>query len=419
MSSVLKLAFVLLSALPLMGQGKRLWVLRPSGEMVEYDAATFAVKRTVKVPPEASKSPQNLVVNHLGQMLFAPTASLPLSESDAQISHKVWFWNGQSAITFDQGVTRETAQRGSNLAITESAPQPYLSVDGNHIFWFDNRARRLQREEMDLSTTNTWEAWRTDLSGSSRADLASSMLPACRCPTASCEETCPYGEVWVPQNGVEKFFLLTHFVAGQSQPAYKASFVYKEEAGAWKATSLASPLQRILDAASGGDVIVEAIPDTGCCGWSNQSNDQTLLLDHGKTVTIFDEQAAFSNSDYDVTFYTASAWLSPELESVAMTIVATAEPNQPVQLAEEGQASPEELQHIRKALAELPAVEVKSLGDSPHRLAFLPHATAVGWISGKEILIIENHLLVAYNAAAGTRRRSSIHVEDVAHVFLR
>jgi hypothetical protein len=104
---------------------------------------------------------------------------------------------------------------------------------------------------------------------------------------------------------------------------------------------------------------------------------------------------------------------------VALTIVATSQPNTPIQLAEQGQANPEESQRIRKALLDLPAVEVKSAEDSPHRIAFLPHATLVGWISSKEILIVEGRLLVAYNVASGVRRKSNIRVEDVAHVFLR
>jgi hypothetical protein len=128
---------------------------------------------------------------------------------------------------------------------------------------------------------------------------------------------------------------------------------------------------------------------------------------------------AYKNPDYDVSFYTENGKLSPGLGSVAFTIVATSKPNVPIQLAEQGQADPEESQRIRKALLDLPAVEVKSVEDSPRRIALLPHAMLVGWISEKEILIVEGHLLVAYNVANGTRRKSNIRVEDAAHVFLR
>ena len=164
---------------------------------------------------------------------------------------------------------------------------------------------------------------------------------------------------------------------------------------------------------------MEAIPDTACCGWENESDDKTLLHRQGKTLTVFDEQATYKNPDYDVSFYTENGKLSPDLSSVALTIVGTSQPNKPIQLAEQGQANPEESQRIRKALLDLPAVEVKSVEDSPRRVAFLPHATLVGWISPKEILIVEGHLLVAYNVATGARRKSNIRVDDAAHVFLR
>jgi hypothetical protein len=410
---------ILLFVLPSMGQGKRLWALRAGGEMVEYDPGTFTAKQTVKAPAEAAQSPQHLSVNHLGQILFAPTVTLPLAEGDAEAVHKVWFWNGRAATTIEMDVTRATVKEGSNSVITETAPVPYLCADGKYLLWFANQARRLQREEVDLSTVTTWQFWRTDLSGSIREELTSFKFPDCHCTTGSCEETCPYGLVWVPEDGVGKFFLLTQFVAGQTQPAYRASSRYQAEEGKWIANPVSPPLRRVLDAASDGNVIVEAIPDTGCCGWVNQSDDQTLLRSYGKATTVFDEQETFKNLDYDVSFYTSNARLSPEVGYVAMSVLSTAQANKPIQLAQEGQANPEESQHIRKALADLPAVEVKSLEDRPRRVAYLPHATLVGWINEKEVLIVESHLLVSYNVATGARRKSSVRVEDAAHVFLR
>lgn len=402
----------------LAAQNKRLWVLRAPGQAVEYDAATFAEKQTVKVPAEAVASPQNFSVNRLGQMLFAAPVSLPLPEGDLGAERKVWFWDGRTATSLSREVARTTSTAGSNLAITESAPVPYLSADGAHLYWFSNQSRRLQRDSVDLSSKTTWLSWRTDLAGAGREDAASMTLPDCSCPTGSCEESCPYGEVWIPDDGVGKFFLLTRFVSGKVQPLYKATSLYEENAGKWAATPLDPPLRRVLDAASAG-AILEAIPDTACCGWENESEDKTLLHLQSKTLIVFDEQAAYKNSDYDVSFYTENGKLSPDLSSVALTIVATAQPNKPIQLAEQGQANPEESQRIRKALLDLPAVEVKSVEDPPRRIAFLPHATLVGWISPKEILIVEGHLLVAYNVANGARRNSTVRVEDAAHVFLR
>jgi hypothetical protein len=408
--------FLLSASLP--AQSKRLWVLRAPGEAVEYDPATFAARQTVKIPAEAVASPKSFSVNRSGQMLFASPVFLPLAEGDLAVERKVWFWDGHAATTLTREVTRTTATTGSNLAITESAPVPYLSADGTHLYWLSNSARRLQRDGVDLSTKTTWLSWQTDLAGASHQDMASIAMPDCSCPTGGCEESCPYGEVWVPDDGVGTFFLLTQFVSGKTQPIYKATSLYEESAGKWTATPLDPPLRRVLDAASGG-VILEAIPDTGCCGWENQSDDQTLLHLRGKTLTVFDELSAYKNPDYDVSFYTENGKVSPDLGSVALTMVATAQPNKPIQLSEQGQANPEESQRIRKALLDLPAVEVKDVEDSPRRIALVPHAMLVGWISDKEILIVEGHLLVAYNVASGARRKSSIRVDDAAHVFLR
>jgi hypothetical protein len=413
------LVCLLLLVGPALGQGKRLWVLRPPGEMVEYDPATFAVKQTVKVPAEAVQASGNVSVNRLGQILFATPVSLPLSDEETASAHKVWFWNGHSATTMDLGVKREATATGSNQAITETGPVASLSADGTHLFWFANQARRLQREGIDLSTATTWQAWQTDLSGASREDLATAKFPDCRCATGTCEESCPYGVVWAPESGVEKFFLMTEFVAGQTEPVYKASTRYLAEGGKWTADALAEPLMHVLDAASDGKTIVEAIPDAGCCGWSNSSNDQTLVLSEGKKRTVFDEQAAYKNPDYDVSFFTSNARLSPDLGHVAMTISTTAEANKALQLAEDGEANPEESQRIRKALLDLPAVEVKSMEEAPRRIAFVPHAILVGWISEKELLIVEDHVLVVYNVGTSGRRKSGVRVEDAVMVYLR
>ena len=417
-SLLLVVGLLLLTASSL-AQGKRLWVLRAPGEMIEYDPATFAVKQTVKVPAEAVQSPEKVRVNHLGQILFVTPAPLPLAEEDVASAHKVWFWNGHSVATIDQGVKREVTPTGSNQAVTESAPVPFLSADGEHLFWFTNAARRLLREGLDLSTATTWQAWRTDLKGEGRDELATAKLPECRCETGVCEESCPYVGVWTPEGGVGKFFLTTQSITRQTEIEYTASTLYWEEAGKWTATPLDKPLQRELDASSGGEAIVEAIPDAGCCGWVNESNDQTLVRASGKTRILFDERVSYNNPDYDVSFYTSNALLSPEVGSVAMTIQSTATADQPIQIADQGEANPEELQRIRKAMAELPAVEVKSMEDTPRRLAFVPHAVLVGWLSEKEILIVEDHLLVAYNVGTGTRRKSSVRVEDAGRVFLR
>jgi hypothetical protein len=410
---------VVLLALPLFAQERRLWVLREPGELVEYDLTTFAVKNRVKVPPEALKSPANVSVNRLGQILVVPSTTPAVTDEDAAAPHTVWLWNGQAATTLDPGTVHNTEHRGSNQVVTESAPVAALSADGAHLYWFDNHERRLDREEINLSTTITWQAWRTELKGKNREDLASVKLPECACATGVCDETCPVGAFWTPEEGVDKFFLMTQYIAGQTERTYKTTTLYQEESGKWTGKPLPQALEQPLDASPAGDVIVTAIPDAACCGWSNQSNDQSLVLVNGKSQTIFDETATYKNSDYDVSFFTSNAKLSPDLKSVAMTISATAQANKPIQLAEDGQANPEESLRIRKTLAELPAVAVKTVAESTKQVAFVPRSSLVGWINDKELLILEDHLLVVYNVGSGVRRKSTVKVDDVAQVFLR
>ena len=404
---------------PLCAQTKRLWVLQSTGEIVEYNPATFAKRETVKLPAEAVKSPAGVEVNLAGQILFASPLSLPLSDEDAGAPHKVWIWNGQAASSIDQGVQRKSEATGSNQAVTDIVPVPHLSSDGTHIYWFANESRKLERQDIDLSTTITWKAWRTDLKGEGPEEVASTKLPDCRCPTGSCEESCPSGVVWVPNTGVDNFFFVTQVVNGQTATLYKSTMAYRAEAGKWTSTTLPEAMQRVLDANEKGDVLVDAIPDTGCCGWSNQSNDQTLVITNGKKVAVFDERETYKNPDYDVSFFTANAKLSPDSTRVAMTITATAQTGKPIQLSDQGEASPEESQGIRKALTTMPAVVVKTIDDPEKQLASLPHATLVDWINDKELLIVEDHFLVVYNIVTKTRHKSVVHVEDVLHVFLR
>ncbi len=217
MRKLILIACVLTFSTLLAAQNKRLWVLRTPGQAAEYDITTFAEKQKVEIPPEAVSSPLRFSVNALGQMLFALPAALPLSDSNLAAERKVWIWDGHTGSIISRDLVRITSTAGSNLSISETAPVPFLSADGTHLYWFSNQARRLQRDGVDLSTKTTWLGWRTDLAGASRQDIASMSLPVCSCTTGGCEETCPYGEVWVPDEGVGKFFLLTLFVEGQTQ----------------------------------------------------------------------------------------------------------------------------------------------------------------------------------------------------------
>jgi hypothetical protein len=130
-------------------------------------------------------------------------------------------------------------------------------------------------------------------------------------------------------------------------------------------------------------------------------------------------QERYSNPDYDVSFFTPNAELSPGASFVALDIVSSAQPGSEIRLSSEGKADAKELARIRAALAELPAVEVIRLEDPPKRSALIPHVGLVGWLSDQEILVVEAGTLVALNVSTGTRRKSQIQVSGAANVFLR
>ena len=401
------------------GQSRRLWVLKAPNAMVEYDPATFAEKGTVKVPAAALESPTALQVNARGEMLFALGADDPTIDASKQMRDKVWVWDGKDAKSLGREYLYLDEHVGSNHKVTESLPTPYLSASGTHLYWFTNQLGKLQRDNIDLEVATTFTAWRTDWMGKQREELAAFDLPSCRCTTGACAETCTEARVWVPDSGVTGYFFLTRMIPGQTEPKFEGTYLYEGSEGSWSSAPLAEPLQRILDATDNGSFVVSAIPDIGCCGWENQSNDQTVLYRFGKRMVIFDERARYRNPNYDVSFFTLNAKIAPDLSAVALTIAATVKAGAPIQLSEQGEANPPESERLRKVLPELPAVQVVSSGEGSKQIAYVPHASVAGWLNEKELVIVENGVLVVFNPITGVKRKSGIKLGDASLVFVR
>jgi hypothetical protein len=419
MAKLLKCVLVVVCmAVSGLAQGRRVWVLKEPDSIVEYDPATFAVKQQTKVPEEVLKAARILQINPMGQMLFAPNTDDP-SPDVGKSGDRFWFWDGESVTMLGREIIRVSSSSGSNQKVTESSPWPFLSERGTHLFWFTNQFNKLTRDNVDLSVSTVFRGWESNLTGKQKEDLASIDFPECRCTTGSCSETCPEVRFWVPDEGVSDYFMVTRLIQGPTETKYLSSSIYVLSGSTWNPTELRHPLQRVLDSARHGTVILSAILDVGCCGWENQSDDQTELISDGKAIVVFDEREQFKNPDYDVSFFTENAKLSPSLDLVAMTIEASAKSSAPIQLSEQGQGNPAESQRIHKSLLDLPAVQVVTAVDPVKRTAFLPHAVLVGWLNEDEILIVENHLLVAYRLGSGTRRKSTIKVEDPASAFVR
>jgi hypothetical protein len=400
---------------------KRLWVLRDPDEIAEYDPMTFILRQTLKLPPQVLKDPYNLAINNKGQMLFVPTlVEDALTSNQSASARKIWLWNGQTATVIDHGVTRKSSPAGSNLSVVEATPSCFLSADGRHLYWLENEFSKLKNGEgMDLSVTALFRAWETDLAGNQRSQIAVSSFASCQCETGVCSETCPEADFWVPDDGVDDFFIVTDWVPGQIGPTYHSSFLYRKAGEKWSRSKLSQVMERVLDADQEGMTVVQALQDAGCCGWVNESNDQTLLTSNNKSIVLFDERQRYANANYDVSFFTSSARLSPDIRFVAMTISSSAQPGAEIRLADGGRSDPKELARIRQALTGLPAVEILRLENSAKPVALIPHASLVGWLNPKEILVVEDHILTVFNVMAGTTRMSQIKVPKESYVFVR
>ena len=398
--------------------------MREPNAIVEYNPDTFVLRGSHQIPAEVFQSAQDLQINGKGQMLFLPaTVREPDGLVHESSNPRVWFWDGSSAKFLSRTITNTHVPSGGNVLVSSAKPRFFLSANGAHLFWFENRLQTLQTPDMgqDISINTIFHAWQTDLSGEHREEIAAYAFPPCKCETAVCSETCPEADYWLPDNGIDDHFITTHWVPGQVQSEYQASFLYRKSAGGWTETKLPHAMERVLDSSSdgGGLVLIEAIPDGGCCGWVNESDDQALLTRNGKSTVLFDEFQQYQNRDYDVSFFSTNAKLSPHCTLAALTVTATSEPGGEIRLSDAGKTNAAELFRIQHALRELPAVEVLRLEDPPKRTAMIPHARLVGWVNDRELLLVEDGFLVSYNVINGSRRTSEIKVAKESYAFLR
>ncbi len=421
-TAVRLLLFLVLFSMPLSAQdNRRLWVLQPPGAISEYNPDTFRQINSHKVPSQVFQEPGSLSINRIGQMLFAPRTNAYASPKGKRAAnHKLWLWNGGKTSLLDRNVRDAGSKSGIRQTIVEVTPQSFLSVQGHKLYWFENEFEKGKEgtgPEISVSTISRF--WQTDMDGGDRKLLAEYSFPTCACGTGVCSETCPEADVWAPNDGIDDYILVTHWIPGQIGSDYLSSFLYARNDAHWSIQKLDHPIEIILDAAQRGTAIVEALEDSGCCGWDNESNDQTFLSNNGERLVLFDERRRYANRNYDISFFTSMAKLSPGLRMVAMTIVSSAHSGMDIRLSDGGIADMEELERIRKAAADFPAVEVLGLADSPTRVLFIPQATLVGWLNDDRILIIEDKRLVAFDVSTGNRNESPIDAAETSHVFIR
>ncbi|HSB30400.1 MAG TPA: hypothetical protein VLD55_02255, partial [Candidatus Sulfobium mesophilum] len=90
-----------------------------------------------------------------------------------------------------------------------------------------------------------------------------------------------------------------------------------------------------------------------------------------------------------------------------------------IRLSSNGKENAEELARVRRAIAELPAVEVVRLASEPEPKTTIHHASLVGWLSEHEIIVAQDGRLVVFDIHSKKRRETTIRVRNAADAFLR
>jgi len=339
----------------------------------------------------------------------------------ASAGDRMWFWDGHQATERKLEGAKTPGRSAGKPTVTETALQWFLSAGGESLFCFENRFEKVADESgVERSVRFYSEVRRADLAGGQPETIASlSSAGWCECATGACSETCPEWEFWAPDGVVGDFFLVTRVTAGQLESTYLESLLYQRSERTWQAKKLPQPIQKPLTASEKGEILVATVPDGGCCGWENESNDQTLLLQNGKVSVLYDESNRYHNSNYDVSFYTADARLAARNATLAYTVVSTPLIGSQVRLSSDGKENTEELARVRKVINELPAVEVVQLGTPSRSATVIPQVRLVGWVSDRELLVAQDGRLMVYDIRGNKRKETAIRVRSAADAFLR
>ena len=126
---------------------KQLWVLQEPDEIAEYDVATFAVRRTLKVPRRLIEHPEYLSINAKGQMVFLPPKGAQWGSGEmASAADRMWFWDGRQGKERKLEGTKTRGGSAGKPTVTEPALQWFLSAGGEALFWFENRFEKVTDE---------------------------------------------------------------------------------------------------------------------------------------------------------------------------------------------------------------------------------------------------------------------------------
>ena len=403
---------------------KRLFILQKNhAGLVEYDLKNFGAVKIVKLPKEALDQDCKIIVNHPGQILV-----YNFPNGERQRPAKYWLWDGKESRVVEAkelSTCKDCNEGGYGL------PRFLLAADGRDLFRYETPMDTIRNEDKNgyevPVVKTTFQLNQTDLDEKNGKEILKSELPDCTCNTGACTETCPVGYVFSPLGVIEDFFFVTYWVPGQIGSTYLSTYIFQKKEKKWIRGKLDQLCEDILDAADHGDIIVETLPDGGCCGWDNSSSDTTFVRKNGRRVTIYDEYKKYGNADYDVSFFSADAQISPDLSMVAHTIASTMKPEERAEeihlsanVSLDRKIPPEEALRLKKIIEQHPVVEIISLGDSPRKPIEIQKASLIGWLNAREILIFKEKKLIVVDAQKGKQVAIlPVDVEKAEHVFLR
>jgi hypothetical protein len=389
-----------------------IWVLEPDNKLAAYDAADFRHWGTLALPPEAKGLSESIAISRQGAVL----ATDPFGKNISL--RRFWQSDPHLGWSLVGGTDDKIPAPGGGYLITSAIPQVHFTSDPERLFWFEDRKRILNRGDLDISVTTVFLAWTTNRHGEDVQQVAEVPYPKCACDTGACEETCPETQVWAPEAGITDFFFVTRRVQGQVGMHFQGTDLYRLQNGRWVSQKLPAPVEQFADMADHGNVFIAIVGDSGCCGWVNESDDQALLFRNGQSTVIYDERERFHNDNYDVSFFTSRARLSPDGSRFAYTLAATAPPDAEIRLSDSGKEHPEELQRIKKALSELPRVEVLAVAEPKKVVVGLP-GELVDWLDGKRILIVQDRELVVLDVDSGAKALTGIKASGPLQAFVR
>jgi hypothetical protein len=398
------------------GHNAVIWILAGDGHLSSYDGTDFHLltKTSSPLPLDARQHPEAISITHTGIVLYAE------QEANSGVPARWYLWeNGQVHELISASREEHPAKDNSTL-VTSATPSARLGADDRQLFWFENKLSVIQRENGgEISQSGEFRSWTSDLHARNTKPVMNVLLPPCKCETAVCEETCPIIDPWAPDRGVSDFFFLTRWIPGQTSPDFLETILYRAAGALWEPHKLPEPVYEFLDATDSGNTYIAAVPDAGCCGWENESDDLTYLVRGEKNAAFFDEFSRFHNRDYDVSFFTPKALFSPDAARIAYSITSTYRPAEQIRLADQGTENPEELKQIQDALTGLPRLEVVQITDLSRPAFTVRNAELIGWLDSQRLLAWQHGELLVIDATTGQSTSTGLKVESAARAFIR